>query len=164
MTALAGSVCSGYGGLDIAVAEVLGVEFAWHAENDPAPAAVLAHHYPEVPNLGDIKAVDWSAVEPVAVLTALLLEDGSIVYGCVHCDYTSERPGGVRPHLGKHAVRPSGRPPNRRPVPKDLTVADLLSAAAQIDKLTADRDAWKTRAVKAEREMAALRRLLNGAQ
>jgi DNA (cytosine-5)-methyltransferase 1 len=65
----AGSLFSGYGGLDLAVAEVLGTETAWFAENEPGPARILAHHWPSVPNLGDITRVDWSAVEPVEVLT-----------------------------------------------------------------------------------------------
>src|ERR1039458_4250499 len=65
-----GSACSGYGGLDAAVREVLGGELAWVADNDPGAAKILAHHFPSVPNLGDITTVDWSAVEPVDVLTA----------------------------------------------------------------------------------------------
>jgi DNA (cytosine-5)-methyltransferase 1 len=36
---------------------------------DPAPSRVLARHWPDVPNLGDITAVDWRTVEPVDVLT-----------------------------------------------------------------------------------------------
>jgi DNA (cytosine-5)-methyltransferase 1 len=64
-----GSLFSGYGGLDLAVAEVLGGTVAWHCENDTAASRVLAHHWPDVPNLGDITAVDWSTVEPVDVLT-----------------------------------------------------------------------------------------------
>lgn len=64
-----GSLFSGYGGLDLAVGDVLGAETIWHCENDPAAALVLAHHWPDVPNLGDITAVDWSAVSPVDVLS-----------------------------------------------------------------------------------------------
>lgn len=64
-----GSLFSGYGGLDLAVAQVLGGSVAWHCENDPAAARVLAHHWPDVPNLGDITAVSWDRVEPVDVLT-----------------------------------------------------------------------------------------------
>lgn len=30
------------------------------SEIEPFPSAVLAHHYPQVPNLGDITRVDWS--------------------------------------------------------------------------------------------------------
>ena len=69
MTARLGSLCTGMGGLDLAVAAVLDVDHAWHAEADPAAAKVLAAHWPEVPNLGDITTVDWTAVERVDVLT-----------------------------------------------------------------------------------------------
>ena len=62
-----GSLCSGYGGLDMAVQQVLGGELAWVADPDPGAAAILAHHHPTVPNLGDITAVDWAAVEPVDI-------------------------------------------------------------------------------------------------
>lgn len=68
--ARAGSICSGYGGLDMAVTEA-GVRAApvWHADTDPGAARVLAHHWPRTPNLGDITAVDWTQVEPIDVLT-----------------------------------------------------------------------------------------------
>lgn len=65
-----GSLCTGYGGLDMAVHEVLGGELAWVADNDPGAAAILAHRFPSVPNLGDITATDWSLTEPIDVLTA----------------------------------------------------------------------------------------------
>ena len=60
-----GSLFTGYGGLDMAV----GGDLAWYAEVEPAACKVLAAHYPGVPNLGDVTAVDWSAVEPVDVIT-----------------------------------------------------------------------------------------------
>ncbi|MEU5953520.1 DNA cytosine methyltransferase [Streptomyces sp. NPDC047525] len=62
-----GSVCTGYAGLDDAVRAVFGGELAWVADNDPGAALILAHHYPGVPNLGDITAIDWHDVEPVDV-------------------------------------------------------------------------------------------------
>lgn len=65
-----GSMCTGYGGLDLAARHVLGAELAWVCETDPDAAAVLAHNFPDVPNLGDVRLVDWSAVEPVDILTA----------------------------------------------------------------------------------------------
>lgn len=40
-------------------AEGLGWEPVCFAEIDPFPSAVLAYHYPNVPNLGDITKVDW---------------------------------------------------------------------------------------------------------
>lgn len=64
-----GSLFSGYGGLEMGVQAVLGGTVAWHCEIEPAAAKVLAHHHPDVPNLGDITAGDWSRVEPVDVLT-----------------------------------------------------------------------------------------------
>lgn len=54
----------------MAVLAVLGGSVAWHADNDPDAAKVLAHYHPDVPNLGDLTTVDWTAVEPVDVVTA----------------------------------------------------------------------------------------------
>jgi DNA (cytosine-5)-methyltransferase 1 len=65
-----GSLCTGYGGLDMAVASVLDVRTAWVADPDPGARRVLDHHHPDVPNLGDITALDWRDVPPVDVLTA----------------------------------------------------------------------------------------------
>lgn len=65
-----GSLFSGAGGLDMGVQAVIGGTIAWHSEIDPGACRVLAHRYPSVPNLGDITAIDWAAVEPVDVLTA----------------------------------------------------------------------------------------------
>ena len=65
-----GSLCSGYGGLDLAVESVFGATPAWFVEFDKAPSAILAHHWPDVPNHGDVKLTDWLAVEPVDILTA----------------------------------------------------------------------------------------------
>ena len=64
-----GSLFSGYGGLDIAVSSVLGGQVAWHVEYDKAPSRILEHHYPDVPNYGDVTAVDFTTIEPVDVLT-----------------------------------------------------------------------------------------------
>ncbi|MFJ9605443.1 DNA cytosine methyltransferase [Kitasatospora sp. NPDC101176] len=54
----------------MAARAVLGGELAWVADPDPGASAILAHHHPHVPNLGDITAVTWGDVEPVDVLTA----------------------------------------------------------------------------------------------
>ena len=48
-----GSVCSGIEAASVAW-EPLGWKAAWFAEIEPFPCAVLAHHYPNVPNLGDM--------------------------------------------------------------------------------------------------------------
>lgn len=65
-----GSLCTGYGGLDMAVELVLGGHLTWYAETDRHATTVLAHHWPHVPNLGDIRTLDWSSVAPVDILTA----------------------------------------------------------------------------------------------
>ncbi|MEH1125041.1 DNA cytosine methyltransferase [Micromonospora sp. CPCC 206061] len=65
-----GSMCTGSGMLDVGVASVLDLMPVWHAEPDPAASTVLAAHWPSVPNLGDLRAVDWTAVPPVDVLLA----------------------------------------------------------------------------------------------
>src|SRR5690606_25761223 len=49
-----GSLFAGYGGLDLAVEQVLDAELAWVSESEDAPSRILAHHWPDVPNLGDI--------------------------------------------------------------------------------------------------------------
>ena len=63
-----GSLFSGVGGLDMAVHAAFNAEPAWFAEIDPAPSKVLAHRFPDVPNLGDVAAVDFSTVPPVDIL------------------------------------------------------------------------------------------------
>lgn len=65
-----GSLCSGYGGLDLGLMSVVGGAVMWHVENDKHPSAVLDARWPGVPNYGDLTAVDWSQVEPVDWLTA----------------------------------------------------------------------------------------------
>lgn len=48
-----GSVCSGIEAASVAW-ESLGWKAAWFSEIEPFPCAVLKHHYPEVPNHGDM--------------------------------------------------------------------------------------------------------------
>lgn len=64
-----GSLCTGYGGLDLAVAQVLDAQLCWYAETDRHARTVLAHRFAGVPNLGDIRTVDWARVAPVDILT-----------------------------------------------------------------------------------------------
>lgn len=74
MTLRIGSLCSGYGGLDLGIEYATGQPItdtlAWHAEKDPAAARVLEHHLPSVPNIGDLTTARWGDLEPVDVLTA----------------------------------------------------------------------------------------------
>lgn len=72
MSLTVGSLCSGYGGLDLAVKEVFpDARHTWFCDNDKAADLVYRANFPEVEtNLGDIKVVDWSTVEPVDIITA----------------------------------------------------------------------------------------------
>ncbi len=66
-----GSLCTGYGGLELGVLAAFGGgRTAWAADPDPHVSAILAARMPGAPNLGDITTVDWNQVEPVDVLTA----------------------------------------------------------------------------------------------
>jgi len=51
-----GSVCSGIEAASVAF-EPLGWKAAWFSEIEPFPSAVLAIHYPTVPNLGDMTKI-----------------------------------------------------------------------------------------------------------
>lgn len=64
-----GSLFSGYGGLDLGVKAVLDADVVWHCEWEAAPSAILERNFPGVPNYRDVSKVDWSAVEPVDILT-----------------------------------------------------------------------------------------------
>jgi len=65
-----GSFCTGYGGLDMAVEAHYGAHLAWCSEVDKDCNQLLAHHWPGVPNLGDLTKVDWDQVEPVDIMCA----------------------------------------------------------------------------------------------
>ena len=56
-----GSLFSGIGGLDLGL-ERSGMEVIWQSEINPYASKVLAKHWPEVPNYGDIKTINWGDV------------------------------------------------------------------------------------------------------
>lgn len=53
----------------MAVEEVFGATAAWFSEFDEAPSRILAHHWPDVPNYGDMTKIDWAAIEPVDIIS-----------------------------------------------------------------------------------------------
>jgi DNA (cytosine-5)-methyltransferase 1 len=65
-----GSICTGVGGLDLAVEAMTGATPIWMVENDSAASHVLAHRYPDVPNVGDLTTLDFDMMPHVDVLTA----------------------------------------------------------------------------------------------
>ena len=89
-----GSLFSGYGGLDMAVEAVFpDARPAWFCEWDDAPSRILAHHWPDVPNLRDVTAVDWSAVEPVDIITG--------GFPCQDVSHAGRRQGLIRDGEGR---------------------------------------------------------------
>lgn len=89
-----GSLFSGCGGLDMAVESVFpGARPAWFCEWDDAPSRILAHHWPDVPNLRDVTAVDWSAVEPVDIITG--------GFPCQDVSHAGRRQGLIRDGEGR---------------------------------------------------------------
>ncbi|MZG20128.1 DNA (cytosine-5-)-methyltransferase [Streptomyces sp. SID5914] len=94
-----GSLFSGIGGLDLGVQATLGGHLAWHAESDPHASQVLRRHWPHVPNLGDVRAIDWHGISPVCVLTA--------GFPCQDLSVAGPRTGlatGTRSGLWRHVV------------------------------------------------------------
>ncbi|MFB7643901.1 DNA cytosine methyltransferase [Streptomyces sp. NPDC056085] len=64
-------MCAGYGGLGTAVEALTGERVEFVAELDPAASRVLAHRFPDAPNLGDIREADWAGLaERVDLITA----------------------------------------------------------------------------------------------
>jgi len=59
-----GSLFSGIGGLDLGL-ERAGMTCLWQSEIDPYGTRVLAKHWPAIPNLGDIRDIDWRTVPTV---------------------------------------------------------------------------------------------------
>lgn len=66
-TLTVGSLFSGIGGLDLGL-EWAGMQVAWQAETDPWCAGVLARHWPDVPNHGDVTALNPASCAPVDLI------------------------------------------------------------------------------------------------
>ena len=64
-----GSLCTGYGGLDLAVEAHFGAKTVWCAEFDKYASQVIEQRF-AIPNYGDLKTIDWSSVQPIDILTA----------------------------------------------------------------------------------------------
>ena len=62
-----GSLFSGIGGIDLGL-ERAGMTCAWQSEIEPYACRVLAKHWPAIPNLGDIRGIDWTTVGTVDVV------------------------------------------------------------------------------------------------
>jgi DNA (cytosine-5)-methyltransferase 1 len=120
------SLCSGYEGLGMGVMAVLGGRLVAVADNDPGAAAILAHRYPDVPNLGDITETGWGAVGLVDVLCA--------GFPCQDVSCAGARRGlreGTRTGVWAHVARAISA--LRPPLVVLENVRGLLSAGADSD-------------------------------
>ena len=64
-----GSLCTGYGGLDMAVEAYFNAETVWTSDYDKYASIVIEQRLNK-PNLGNIKEIKWHEVEPIDILTA----------------------------------------------------------------------------------------------
>lgn len=64
-----GSLCTGYGGLDLAVEAYFNAETIWCAEFDKYASQVIEQRF-AIPNYGNIKEIDWATLPEIDILTA----------------------------------------------------------------------------------------------
>jgi DNA (cytosine-5)-methyltransferase 1 len=64
-----GSLCTGYGGLDLAVEEHFNAKTIWCAEYDKQASKIIEQQF-GIPNYGDLTKIDWTTVPPVDIITA----------------------------------------------------------------------------------------------
>lgn len=64
-----GSLCTGYGGLDMATEAYFDAETVWVSEIDKYASQVIEQRFGVV-NHGDLKIINWAEIEPIDILTA----------------------------------------------------------------------------------------------
>ena len=79
-----GSLCTGYGGLDLAVEAHFNAKTIWCAEFDKYASKVIEQRF-DIPNHGNIKEIDWATLPAIDILTA--------GYPCQPFSHAGERKG-----------------------------------------------------------------------
>lgn len=121
-----GSLFTGYGGLDLAVEAIFGARTVWTSDIDPGACKIIAHRWPDAPNLGDLTLIDWPAVEPVEIVTG--------GFPCQDVSTAGKRAGlkpGTRSGLWSHMAYAIDQ--LRPQIVVAENVRGLLSAAANSD-------------------------------
>lgn len=100
-----GSLCTGYGGLDLAAEAYFNAEAIWCAEIDKYASQVIDKRF-GIPNYGDIKQIKWAELPKIDILTA--------GYPCQPFSHAGERKGTddprhIFPYIAEaiNALRPS---------------------------------------------------------
>ena len=83
-----GSLCTGYGGLDLAAEAFFDAETIWCAEFDKYASQVIEQRF-GIPNYGDIKTIKWEELPQIDILTA--------GYPCQPFSHAGERKGSDDP-------------------------------------------------------------------
>jgi DNA (cytosine-5)-methyltransferase 1 len=93
-----GSLCTGYGGLDLAVEAVTGGQTIWYAEFEKHVSKIMQQHRPDLTNYGDLTKIEWQNLPPVDILTA--------GYPCQPFSVAGQRKGTDDPrHIWPHIAR-----------------------------------------------------------
>jgi DNA (cytosine-5)-methyltransferase 1 len=77
-----GSVCSSIEAASVAW-HPIGWRAAWFSEIEPFPSAVLAHHYPDTPNLGDMTAIAAKVLTGQVIAPDVLWEIRGLAYDAI---------------------------------------------------------------------------------
>jgi DNA (cytosine-5)-methyltransferase 1 len=94
VTLTVGSLFTGIGGLDLGL-ERAGMRVIWQSEIDPYACRILAKHWPDTPNHGDITQIDWSSIERADIICG--------GYPCQPFSTAGQRRGAEDPrHLWPH--------------------------------------------------------------
>ena len=95
-----GSLCTGYGGLDLAAEAYFNAETIWCAEFDKYASQVIEQRF-GIPNHGDIKTIDWASLPQIDILTA--------GYPCQPFSHAGQRKGTDDPrHIWPHIAQAIG--------------------------------------------------------
>jgi DNA (cytosine-5)-methyltransferase 1 len=96
---------AGYGGLGEAISRAFKSRTIWFSEFDEAPSLILKHHWPDVPNLGDVTKINWEQLAMIRAMRPNILGGG---FPCQDVSLAGRRAGlaeGTRSGLWFHFLR-----------------------------------------------------------